>query len=432
MDLHLPAGLRRPHRPASIALPLRDRLAAHVASSTLSLLDPDRIEAIAEDMRIVELHRLHHAGLVVCAVVLSAFEQGSDTEGRWLDAQRVYEELGGPVSGSTSFRNMGRKMFPVMQTMLRRRVEELIRETQSHVLKGRLAAFRDVLIPDGCAFKLASILSGISPGTGQPAELKLHAVYSLRAKTAITVLPTAGSVHDSDCFWPERWEAGALYIYDLGYQSNDRFVEASLAHAHLLQRLKETVNPVVVASYGPTGYRRVLRHEDGSPMRLKEACTFGHVHQQEVLDLDVEVTDGEGRTVIARVVCVPVDGEDHYYLSTLPRATFTPFDLAELYRVRWEVELFFRNWKGGVRMDHVHRLRNPTSLAVAVMASMLAALLSRDIATGLERLQEEDLALAQSSAPRQTTPAPRSFPPSGVDAGRALRAHSTRSISRST
>jgi hypothetical protein len=31
-----------------------------------------------------------------------------------------------------------------MQTMLRRRVEELIRETQSHVLKGRLAAFRDV------------------------------------------------------------------------------------------------------------------------------------------------------------------------------------------------------------------------------------------------------------------------------------------------
>jgi hypothetical protein len=51
-------------------------------------------------------------------------------------------------------------MFPVMQTMLRRRVEELIRETQSHVLKA-LAAFRDVLIPDGCAFKLASILSGI-------------------------------------------------------------------------------------------------------------------------------------------------------------------------------------------------------------------------------------------------------------------------------
>jgi putative transposase len=432
MELHLPPGLRRPHRPASAGHPLRDRLAAHVASATLSLLDPDRIEALGEDMRIIELHRVHHAGLVVSALVLSAFEQGSDTEGRWLDAQQVYVELGGPVSGATSFRNMGRKMLPVMQTMLRRRVEELIQETKNEVLKGRLAAFRDVLIPDGCAFKLASILSGISPGTGQPAELKLHAVYSLRAKTAITVIPTAGSVHDSDGFWPERWQAGALYIYDLGYQSNDRFVEASLAGAHLLQRLKENVNPVVVASYGPTGYRRVLRHDDGSPMRLKEACTFGHVHQQDVLDLDVEVTDGKGRTVIARIVCVPVDEKDHYFLSTLPRDAFSPFDLAELYRVRWEVELFFRNWKGGVRMDHVHRLRNPTSLAVAVMASMLAALLSRDIATGLERLQEEYLALPPAPAPERTTPPPRSIPPSGVDVARAARAPSLRTASRST
>ena len=160
MELHLPPGLRRPRRPASAGHPLRDRLAAHVTSATLSLLDPDRIEALGEDMRIIELHRVHHAGLVVCALVLLAFEQGSDTEGRWLDAQQVYVELGGPVSGATSFRNMGRKMLPVMQTMLHRRVEELVQETKSDVLKGRLAAFRDVLIPDGCAFKLARSCPG--------------------------------------------------------------------------------------------------------------------------------------------------------------------------------------------------------------------------------------------------------------------------------
>jgi hypothetical protein len=36
----------------------------------------------------------------------------------------------------------------------------------------------DVLIPDGCAFKVARALSGLHPGTGTAAELKLHAVYS--------------------------------------------------------------------------------------------------------------------------------------------------------------------------------------------------------------------------------------------------------------
>jgi putative transposase len=405
MELCIVPQLHRSLRAARPQDQLRDRFAKHIAASTLALLDPDRIEAMAEDMRVVQLHRVHHAGLFVAAMVLSAFEGGPDTEGRWLDAQTIYRELGGPDSGPTSIRNLGRKMLPVMQMMMRRRVEELIRETKEEVLKGRLRAFRDVLIPDGCAFKLASVLSGISPGTGQPAELKLHAVYSLKAKTAIEVTPTAGSVHDSDCFWPERWEAGALYIYDLGYQNNDRFVDAALAGSQMLQRLKEKADPIVVASYGINGDRRALLRDDGRPLRLSEACAAGYVHEQSVLDLDVEITDSKKRTVVARVVCVPFDGDDRYYLSTLPRAFFTPYDVAELYRVRWEVELFFRNWKGGVRMDHVHRLRNPTSLAVAVTASLLAALLSRDIYAGLERLS------AQNDDVAGTQEAPQPFPP---------------------
>ena len=56
-----------------------------------------------------------------------------------------------------------------------------------------------------------------------------------------------------------------------------------------------------------------------------------------MLDLDVEIEDNKGRVVQARVVCVPFGGQDRYYLTTLPRAIFTPHDIAELYRIRWEV-----------------------------------------------------------------------------------------------
>ena len=79
--------------------------------------------------------------------------------------------------------------------------------------------------------------------------------------------------------------------------------------------------------------------DHGSGMRLHEACAFDFVHKQEVLDLDVEIEHRKsGRRVLARVVCVPFDGEDRYYLTTLPRSIFTPHDIAELYRVRWEVD----------------------------------------------------------------------------------------------
>ena len=49
-----------------------------------------------------------------------------------------------------------------------------------------------------------------------------------------------------------------------------------------------------------------------------------------------------GKFWTARAVCVPFEGEDRWYLTTLPRDRFSPCDVAELYRLRWEVELYFR------------------------------------------------------------------------------------------
>ncbi len=97
----------------------------------------------------------------------------------------------------------------------------------------------------------------------------------------------------------------------------------------------------------------------------------------------------ERRSVLAHVVCVPFGGEDRHYLTTLPRDVFTAHDVADLYRVRWEVELFPRTWKGAVRRDEVRSLEHPASLDVAITASLLAAVLARDMSAGLERLTEQ-------------------------------------------
>lgn len=368
--------------------PLRDKLAAVVERSALSLLDPARIEAWAEDLRLIERHRVHHAGLVIVALVLSALQRSTDTEGRWLDARRTYEQIGGARSGKTSFRNNVIKLVPLMSKMLQRRVKQLAERTPDTKLRGRLACFADVLIPDGCGFKLACALSGVYAGTGTDAEMKLHAVYSVRAGGAASVEASAGSVHDSDGFWPERWEKDALYVWDLGFENKKRFVDAKRAQAHVLQRLKSSSNPVVLASYGPTGHALLVVDDRGRALRLEDACAAGMLHKQRVLDLDVRIDDEEGRSVVARVVCVPFGGEDRFYLTTLPRAIFTPHDVAELYRVRWEVERMFRGWRGALRLDEVSRLNHPKSIVAAVTASLLATTLAQDITRGLATLDQ--------------------------------------------
>lgn len=155
----------------------------------------------------------------------------------------------------------------------------------------------------------------------------------------------------------------------------------------------------MLASYGPTGTRRELSDETGQRLRLQEACAFGHVHQRPLLDLDVEITDEKRRTVAARVVCVPFGGDDRYYLTTLPRTIFTPNDVAELYRIRWEVELFFRGWRGAMRLDEVRRLEHPASLEAAVLSSLLAAVMAQEIAMGLKHLAAAQAAQQAAFSP---------------------------------
>jgi putative transposase len=338
MELAIIPILRRPLRPELAADPLRERLAGVVEQAAVGMLDPERIEGMAEDMRVVRRKRVHHLGLVVCSLVLSALERSSDTEGRWLDAQTTYQSLGGPESSKTSFRKMVRKAVPVMNRLMRRRLKALVERVGDGEMRGRLQSFADVLIADGSAFKLACALSDVHPGTGCAAELKLHAVYSVRSGTAVSVTATSGSVHDSDEFWPETWEANALYLWDLGYNSYRRFVDATQAGAQVLQRLKEHANPVVIASHGPTGCRKLVLDEDGGSVKLNQACEWGLLHRQSVLDLDVQIEDDQHRKVHARLVCVPYHGEDRWYLTTISREVFTPYDVAEIYRIRWEVE----------------------------------------------------------------------------------------------
>ena len=399
MELAVVPPLRRSLRPEKAPDPLRDRLAALIETTALELLDPERLAARAEDLRVKDRNRVHHIGLIIDAMVLSALQRSTDTDGRLLDAQRTYEEIGGVASSKNSFRNNVRQAVPLMQDALQRRLTTMQGATNDVEMRGRLKAFSNVLIPDGCAFKLAAALSNVYAGTSQPAELKLHAVYSVRAGGATSVKMARGSEHDSDGFWPNAWEKNALYIWDLGFVNNERFVDAVRGDAHVLQRLKDSMNPVVLASHGPAGTRRELLDGHGKHPHLQDACAFGYVHKQAVLDLDVEITDEKGRTIVARVVCVPFGGEDRYYLTTLPRAVFTPYDVAELYRIRWEVELFFRGWRGAMRLDEVRRLSNPSTLAAAVLASLLAAVMAQEITLGLKHLAAAQAAQEAALSP---------------------------------
>ena len=64
--------LRRSLRPEKAPDRPRARLAEQIETSAIDLLDPSRQEARATDMRLMDRNRVHHVGLLVGALVLSA------------------------------------------------------------------------------------------------------------------------------------------------------------------------------------------------------------------------------------------------------------------------------------------------------------------------------------------------------------------------
>ena len=385
------ASLASDSRPSPPARRDRDALAAleRAAEQRVALalterfawfLAPVRLNALAEDLRVLQRNRALDLGLVVISVILSALSRSSDTEGRVRDAFAIYRQIDTAVDVTDeAFRKAMGRSAVVLQHLLQRWMRELAKVEAWAPLRGRLAFFKDLLLTDSTCFKLARALVAVLPGSGSAAALKLHAIYSVRADGPVSVEATAGREHDSPHFRP-AWVAGALYLWDLGYNDYERLLEAHLAGAFLVQRLKDKANPRVLAWYDAQGVRHAApRGPRGALARLDETLAATVALQGGgALDLDV-VLEGEDVASILRVVCVPTDGQDRYYLTNLPREHFTPFDVAEIYGARWEVELLFKDWQGGCRIDEVARLSNLDTLRAVIYSGVLAHLLAREV-----------------------------------------------------
>lgn len=372
-----------------------DKLTASLTYTFTDFLDPERLTEQADFLRLFTNKCSLDFGLVAVSLILSALAVSPDTEGRLADARALYQQLGDGKASANAFRNRVQQTPTLLLFLLKKRLRELRSYVKLPLLQGRLAQFKDLLIPDASIYKVATALVDFLPSKqAGKAALKLHAVYSLRADTLVEFDFTEGTRSENQVYQP-KWVKDALYIWDLGYNHYGRIIDGKRAGAHILQRLKQNGNPIALAYYDDKG-RHTLRGKRGGKRTLEDVCQCEEALQDTpTLDFDVELEDENARKETLRVVCVRHEGEDRYYLTTLSREHFTPYDIAEIYTLRWEVELFFRELKGGLRADEVRRLSNLESLRAVTYASLLASLLVRDI----RELANEVLAQAPQIPP---------------------------------
>lgn len=225
-------------------------------------------------------------------------------------------------------------------------------------------------IVDSSTVKLDRALIGEYPGTGDYAALKIHKRFSVGLGTTIDYELSPARDHDNTHLIIDETWRGLGVLLDLGYASFKLLRDCEEHDVRFVIRLKDSWKP------------RVQHVARGTLLRQFVADTdFDCLINDEVLVLDgtvvdVDVTFGSGSALATcRMVGVPTpEGGYRFYLTNLSPAV-GPRQIADLYRVRWEIESDNKLDKSCSHLDEIAARTGP-SVRAMVHASMVSSIIT--------------------------------------------------------
>ena len=255
---------------------------------------------------------------------------------------------------------------------------EFLRRTLAHAMIGLtdpilrsnsryLKHFKDIVAQDGSSFALNDSLAKAFPGRFtkvSPAAIEVHCTYSLFAgqPNAISIAPDSETERQ---FLPEPEELeGKLVLGDQGYTSYDYPARVKAAGGDFLGRMSsKCFNPKILKCY-----RGPFKHQDLDGLRLEDLDL-----PKSNVDLLIE---GKGHQLRLVIYYVRKKDVHVFLLTTLCHETFPPSIVASLYRLRWQIELFFKECKSYTNLKKFGT-KDPHIVEGLVWASMLAILIRR-------------------------------------------------------
>lgn len=263
----------------------------------------------------------------------------------------------------------------LMQAVLARLIKHLVLQVLVVTPGSPLAEFDDVLAHDSTEFRLPDWFQARFPGrypVKACAVAALHVTLSLRRDQPVRVQLTsqraAAKLHRphptslrKKLFLGDRAYADCLYVVDV-----------AAAGGSCLVRATKRINPKIRGGY--VG-ERAWEPACGAKFQAVLAQAAG-----QHLDLDVEFPRSRRRPKVCRVRLLALwnpQTQAHLLLLTnLPRERFSAAYLGELYALRWQVELLFKEWKSYANL-HAFSTEKETIATGLIWAALAAAFLKR-------------------------------------------------------
>jgi hypothetical protein len=209
-------------------------------------------------------------------------------------------------------------------------------------LSGPLARFEDVRIYDGTGQRVPPRGRKQLPAcTKGKAGTKWMMGYSL--KTGLLEHGKVGAETAAELpLWRAlvpQLERGVLYLFDLGFFDRALFTAARASGAHVLMRLKSTAKVRVLGHVIEGGFVELPNWSLGYYLSLVRRA------RGTVFDLDVQWGTGKDAIVLRLVGLAHRSTMVRWYLTTVPRSKLSVHQVIQAYRLRWLIELLFRELK---------------------------------------------------------------------------------------
>ena len=343
-----------------------------VLRETLQAVLPRKVvEEQSRELGVIERVRKCEVYPLITSLVLSS---GSDDSGRLADAYRRYKrEASQAVVRGGFYYWMDDETADLLERLLDLAIDYAA--SQPVYLPGRLSGVEDWISVDSETITLRPALAEDYPATSTDAGIKVHKELSLGRGCMVGYELSPAREHDSIHLKVDERYRGKGLLVDLGYPSL-KFINDCDAHdVKYVIRLKDNWKPKI---------QRVVRGEHGVEVLpgtdLDDALNdYSLILDGRCIDADVVLGQGEG-SVATRMVAISLPANENgeipylFFLTNLSRRTHGPNQIAELYRVRWEIECDNKLDKSGSRLDQI-RATKKSSVRILLYSALLHSLI---------------------------------------------------------
>jgi IS4 transposase len=214
-----------------------------------------------------------------------------------------------------------------------------------------------VYLIDSTGFRLSSLSADWAQFSAAVSGAKLHIVYNPDSARPSFAEVTPANVNDITVAKTMPIKPGATYVFDLGYYDYGWWAKLDDAGCRIVTRLKVNT-PLAVAAENRVPEGSLVLSDRIGHLPARQARSRNNPFHDPVRELRVRTATGKILRILTNDLDAPAD------------------DIAELYKRRWQIELFFRWVKHTLKIRHFLGT-SENAIRIQIAVALIAFLLLR-------------------------------------------------------